>query len=93
MEEMNNVIENGAIEVVEEVTEKLSFKENCIAYGIAGIFGIGVVTTGYLAFKGGKKLYDTIKDKKKIKEESEQEEVVDVEEDDIQEDFEETDQD
>ena len=86
MKEMNKeIMENGAVEIVEEVAEKLTFKENCLAYGLAGIFGIGVVTTGYLAFKGGKKLYNTIKDKRKLSEESDDESIVDVEDDEIHE--------
>ena len=86
MEEMNKeIMENGAMEIVEEVTEKLTFKENLTAYGLAGIFGIGVVTTGYLLIKGGKKAYDAIQSKRVKTVESKDEVVVDVEEEDIHE--------
>ena len=86
MEEMNKeIMENGTMEIVEEVTEKLTFKENLTAYGLAGIFGIGVVTTGYLLIKGGKKAYDAIQSKRVKTVESKDEVVVDVEEEDIHE--------
>ena len=86
MEEMNKeIMENGAMEIVEEVTEKLTFKENLTAYGLAGVFGIGVVATGYLLIKGGKKAYDVIQSKRVKTVESKDEVVVDVEEEDIHE--------
>ena len=86
MEEMNKeIMENGAMEIVEEVTEKLTFKENLTAYGLAGIFGIGVVTTGYLLVKGGKKAYDAIQSRRVKTVESKDEVVVDIEEEDIHE--------
>ena len=82
MEEMNKeIMENGTMEIVEEVAEKLTFKENLAAYGLAGIFGLGVVTSGYLLVKGGKKLYDTIQSRRVKTVESKDEVVVDVEED------------
>ena len=86
MEEMNKeIMENGAMEIVEEVTEKLTFKENLTAYGLAGVFGIGVVATGYLLVKGGKKAYNVIQSKRVKTVESKDEVVVDVEEEDIHE--------
>ena len=86
MEEMNKeIMENGAMEIVEEVTEKLTFKENLAAYGLAGIFGIGVVATGYLLVKGGQKAYDAIQSRRVKTVESKDEVVVDVEEEDIHE--------
>ena len=86
MEEMNKeIMENGAMEIVEEVTEKLTFKENLTAYGLAGVFGIGVVATGYLLIKGGKKAYNVIQSKRVNTVVSKDEVVVDVEEEDIHE--------
>ena len=87
MEEMNKeIMENGAIEIVEEVVEKLTFKENVIAYGLAGIFATGVVTIGYLGYKGTKAIVKNIRDKKKYEAVESDEEIVDVNEEDIQED-------
>ena len=68
MEEMKNVnVENTVNEVVEVVTEKLTFKENCIAYALAGVFVTGLTTVGYLGYKGGKKIVRKIKDKRESK--------------------------
>jgi hypothetical protein len=87
MEEMNKeIMENGAIEIVEEVTDKLTFGQNCLAYALAGTFVIGVTTVGYLGYRGTKMLVNKIKDKKKITVEESGEDIVDVEEEDIQED-------
>ena len=85
MEEMNNVIENGTMEIVEEVTEKLTFGQNIGAYALAGTFILGVGTVCYFVGKGGRKLYDTIQSKRVKTVESKDEVVVDVEEEDIHE--------
>lgn len=85
MEEMNKeAIENGVTEIVEEATEKLTFKQDLAAYALATIFGVGVATVGYGAYKGTKAMIGKIKNKKKISEESDQE-VIDVEEENIHE--------
>lgn len=85
MEEMNNqVIENGT-EIVEEVVEKLTFKENLGAYALAGFFAVGVVATGVGLYKGGKWLYNKAKKDVKVVDDTSDEEVVDVEEHDIHE--------
>ena len=92
MENMNNEeIENTVTEMVEEATEKLSFKDNVAAYGIATIFATGVVTIGYLGFKGAKAIASKIKDKRNLKEESD-EDVIDVEDENIREDIDESEQ-
>lgn len=84
MEEMNNqVIENGT-EMVEEVVEKLTFKENLGAYALAGFFVVGVGTTCVGLYKGGKWLYNKVKKTDKVGvDETSNEEVVDVDEKDI----------
>ena len=83
MEEMNNqVIENGT-EMVEEVVEKLTFKENLGAYALAGFFAVGVVATGVGLYKGGKWLYNKAKKDVKVVDDTSDESVVDVEEDEI----------
>ena len=81
MEEMNNqVIENGT-EIVEEVVEKLTFKENLGAYALAGVFAVGVVATGVGLYKGGKWLYNKAKNNDKVGvDENSDEAAVDVEE-------------
>ena len=85
MEEMNNqVIENGT-EIVEEVVEKLTFKENLGAYALAGFFAVGVVATGVGLYKGGKWLYNKAKKDVKVVDDTSDEAVVDVEEDEIHE--------
>ena len=85
MEEMNNqVIENGT-EIVEEVVEKLTFKENLGAYALAGFFAVGVITTGVGLYKGGKWLYNKAKKDVKVVDDTSDEAVVDVEEDEIHE--------
>lgn len=84
MEEMNNVIEDGTMEIVEEVTEKLTFGQNAAAYGIAFVFGVGLATTAYAGYKGVKALAGKIKSKKKVVKES-NDEVIDIEEEDIHE--------
>jgi len=72
MEEMQNLnVEDTVTEAVEVVTEKLTFKENLLAYGMAGIFATGLVTIGYLGYKGTKGLYYKIKDKRESKVEAE----------------------
>jgi hypothetical protein len=92
MENMNNeVMENTVTEIVEGATEKLTFKDNVAAYGIATIFATGVVTIGYLGFKGAKAIASRIKEKRNLKEESD-EGVIDVEDGDIREDIDETEQ-
>ena len=84
MEEMNNAIENGTMEIVEEVTEKVTLGQNIGAYALAGTFVIGVATIGYLSYKGITKLADKIKSKRVNTVESE-DKVVDIEEEDIHE--------
>lgn len=78
MEEMKNLnVEDTITEVAEVVTDKLSFKENCIAYGLVGLVGIGAATVSYYGFKGGQKLYRAIKNKR-AKSATKHEIVVDV---------------
>lgn len=85
MEEMNKeVMETVMTEIVEEVAEKLTFKDNLTAYALAGTFAVGAGTICYLAYKGGKKLGKMLYDKRKQAIESDEEIVVDVEEEDIQ---------
>ena len=85
MEEMNNqVIENGT-EMVEEVVEKLTLKENLGAYALAGFFAVGVGATCVGLYKGGKWLYNKTKKDVKVVDDTSDEEVVDVEEPDIHE--------
>ena len=83
MEEMNNqVIENGT-EMVEEVVEKLTFKKNLGAYALAGVFAVGVVATGVGLYKGRKWLYNKTKKNIEVIDDSSEETVVDVEENEI----------
>ena len=83
MEEMNNqVIENGT-EMVEEVVEKLTLKENLGAYALAGFFAVGVGATCVGLYKGGKWLYNKTKKNEKVDETASDEEVVDIDEDEI----------
>ena len=85
MEEMNNqVIENGT-EMVEEVVEKLTFKENLGAYALAGFFAVGVITAGVGLYKGGKWLYNKAKKDVKVVDDTSDESVVDVNENEIHE--------
>ena len=85
MEEMNNqVIENGT-EIVEEVVEKLTFKENLGAYALAGVFAVGVVATGVGLYKGGKWLYNKAKKDVKVVDDTSDESVVDIYENEIHE--------
>lgn len=87
MEEMNKeIMENGMTEIVEEVSDKLTFGQNAAAYGIAFVFGVGLATTAYAGYKGVKALAGKIRSKKKIVEETEEDnDVVDVEHEDIHE--------
>jgi hypothetical protein len=88
MEEMNKeLMENTVTEIVEEAADKLTFKENVIAYGLAGVFAVGVATVGYFGYKGVKAISNKVKSniKGKMEEQSEQEEFVDVEENNIHE--------
>lgn len=86
MEEMKNQIMDGTMnEVVEEAADKLSFKENLAAYGLATVFGIGVATTGYLGYKGVKTIIRKIKSKKEKEVEENDEEIVDDSENEIHE--------
>lgn len=88
MEEMNKeIMENGAIEIIEEATEKLTFGQNCLAYALAGTFVLGITTAGYLGYKGTKMLVNKIKDKKRITLDESEENIVDVKEEDIQDDI------
>ena len=65
MEEMQNLnVEETVTEMVEVATDKLTFKENCVAYVLAGVFVTGLTTIGYLGYKGTKKLANKIRDKK-----------------------------
>ena len=72
------------MEIVEEVTEKLTFGQNAAAYGIAFVFGVGLATTAYAGYKGVKSLAGKIKSKKKVVKES-NDKVIDIEEEDIHE--------
>ena len=81
MEEMNIGTDN-ATTIVEEVTSKLTFKENAYAYALTGVFATGVITIGYLGYKGGKKLGRRFL-KKKVT--SEQPEIINVESEEIHE--------
>ena len=84
MEEMNKeVMETGMTEIVEEVAEKITFKDNLTAYTLAGTFAIGAGTICYLAYKGCKKLGKMLHDRRKKAIESTDETVVDVEEENI----------
>jgi predicted polyphosphate/ATP-dependent NAD kinase len=88
MEEMNKeLMDNTVTEIVEEAADKLTFKENLMAYGLASVFAVGVVTTGYFAYKGVRALSNKVRNnvKGKMEEQTEQEEVVDIDENDIQE--------
>jgi hypothetical protein len=69
MDEMEKLIDEvtGVTEVVEVATDKLTFKENIMAYSLAGIFVTGLVTVGYLGYKGTKKLANKIRDKRESK--------------------------
>ena len=84
MEEMNNqVIENGT-EMVEEVVEKLTFKQNLGAYALAGFFAVGVGATCVGLYKGGKWLYNKTKKNDKVEDPTaSDEEVIDIDEDEI----------
>lgn len=73
MEEMQKLnVEDTVTEVLEVATDKLTFKENVLAYGLAGIFVTGLVTVGYVGYKGTKKLVKTIRDKREVKVETEE---------------------
>ena len=77
MEEMNKgIVENTVTDIVEESVDNLTFGENVIAYGVAAVFMVGLVTTTYLGYKGGKLLVNKIKEKRERSKESEQYEVV-----------------
>ena len=85
METMNNeTMENTVTEVLEEATKKVTFGENLLAYTVAGVFAVGVATTGYLGYKGIKGIVNKIKTKKETEVDSE-DDVVDVEHVDIHE--------
>lgn len=73
MDEMEKMIDEatGVTEMVEVATDKLTFKENIIAYSLAGIFVTGLTTIGYLGYKGAKKLAKNIRDKRESKVETE----------------------
>lgn len=65
MEEMNNLEMNQEVtEAIAVATEKLTLGQNILAYGIATVFGIGVITIGYGGYKGGKALVGKIRSKK-----------------------------
>lgn len=66
-EVQNLNVEDTATGVVEVAADKLTFKENVLAYGMAGVFIIGLTTVGYLGYKGTKKLAKKIRDKKDSK--------------------------
>ena len=65
MEEMNNILstDNTVTEMV-EVADKVTFKENVLAYALVGIFAAGLTTIGFLGYKGAKSLSKKIKSKK-----------------------------
>lgn len=66
MDNMNNLaIETEVVEIVAEATEKLSFGQNALAYGIAATFVTGAITIGWLSYKGGYTLTKMIMNKKK----------------------------
>ena len=68
MEELKNInVEEPVVEIAEVVTDKLTFKENLAAYSLAGVFGIGVITIGYLGYKATNKIMDKIMAKKERK--------------------------
>lgn len=72
MEEMNKeIVENTVTEMVEATADKLTFKENVIAYGVATVFGIGIVTSCYLGYKGSKALAKKIKERREKSKETE----------------------
>lgn len=80
MEEMNNkATENTVTEIVEEATDKLTFKENVMAYALAGVFVTGLATIGYLGYKGTKKLSNRIRNKREESDVLEEEVINDVE--------------
>lgn len=80
MEEMNNnATENIVTEIVEESTDKLSFKDNVMAYALAGVFVTGLATIGYLGYKGTKKLSNRIRNKREESYVLEEEVINDVE--------------
>ena len=81
MEEMDKNVDT-VTEIVEEVTEKLTFKQNCVSYGITAVFGVGIIVTGYGLYKGGKKLFSTIKNGKK-KSGTSEEDAIDVDYTDV----------
>lgn len=77
MEEMQNVNAETTTEMVEVITDKLTFKDNLIAYGLAATFIVGVGTISYLAAKGSFKLLNKIREERKSKVVIDQEETVD----------------
>ena len=80
MEEMNNkATENIVTEIVEESTDKISFKDNVMAYALAGVFVTGLATIGYLGYKGTKKLSNRIRNKREESYVLEEEVINDVE--------------
>lgn len=83
MEEMNNQVIENRTEMVEEVVEKLTLKENLGAYALAGFFAVGVGATCVGLYKGGKWLYNKTKKNEKVDETASDEEVVDIDEDEI----------
>lgn len=85
MEEMNKeIMENGTIEMVEEVAEKVTLGQNIGAYALAGTFVMGVATIGYLSYKGITKLADKIKSKR-VKTVESEDKVVELKKKDIHE--------
>jgi len=65
MEELKNInVEEPVVEIAEVVTDKLTFKENLAAYTLAGVFGIGVITIGYLGYKASNKIMDKVMNRK-----------------------------
>ena len=85
MEEMNNtVIENINEEVVEGVTEQLTFGQTCASYALVGLIGVGAVTTAYLTVKGTKAIINHVKNRKKSTEILEETEPVDIDECDME---------
>jgi len=86
MEEMNKLnTENAMTEVVEEVTNKITFKENLLAYTLSGVFVTGLATISYLGYKGVKRLSKKVRNKKEEKVDLKPGEVIDVDDESIHE--------
>lgn len=79
MEEMNKeIMENTVTEIVEGTITKSTFKENLMAYSLAGVFVTGLATIGYLGYKGTKRLSKKIRNKREQEVDLEQDEVTHI---------------